>query len=221
MFAVANAETMGDRIRRAREKLGLTQEELGAKVGRTGSAIRSYESGRLQVWRHGDLVRALANALRVDERHLEGDDLALDVVRGRVRSIPIYTSIPAGEPDSASGDVENMDVLDWGTSHKRWGRIVMGDSMRPLLEPGDKAVFEDSRPESGQVVHAARNGEDCVKVLRRTGEGAFLEPLNPAYEKMPADGWDIKGRLVAIYRDLGGGLVSHLENRWGIRPDKM
>lgn len=40
-----SAETMGDRIRRSREQLGITQAELGAVAGISASAIGQCESG--------------------------------------------------------------------------------------------------------------------------------------------------------------------------------
>lgn len=39
--------TMGDRIKELREKAGLTQEELGEKLGIKKSAIAKYEKGRV------------------------------------------------------------------------------------------------------------------------------------------------------------------------------
>ena len=40
--------TMGDRIKDLRERIGLTQEELGEKIGVQKSAIRKYEKGEVE-----------------------------------------------------------------------------------------------------------------------------------------------------------------------------
>lgn len=40
--------TMGERIKAEREALGLTQEELGAKIGVQKSNIAKYENGRIE-----------------------------------------------------------------------------------------------------------------------------------------------------------------------------
>jgi transcriptional regulator with XRE-family HTH domain len=44
---MANDDT-GSRIRTIREKLGMTQDEFGAKLGRSGGAISLYEKGDAQ-----------------------------------------------------------------------------------------------------------------------------------------------------------------------------
>lgn len=45
----ADKITIGDAIRQAREAAGLTQEELGAKIGVTGVSIMRYEKGQRRV----------------------------------------------------------------------------------------------------------------------------------------------------------------------------
>ena len=41
-------ESMGDRIKRLRKEKGLTQEELGKKVGLKRAAINKYEKGNVE-----------------------------------------------------------------------------------------------------------------------------------------------------------------------------
>ena len=55
---------IGKRIKEARERAGLTQEELGALVGVTGSAITNYEKGTSHP--KEPVLYALINALHVD-----------------------------------------------------------------------------------------------------------------------------------------------------------
>lgn len=62
---------IGKRIKEARERAGLTQEELGALVGVTGSAITNYEKGTSHP--KEPVLYALINALHVDANYLFQD----------------------------------------------------------------------------------------------------------------------------------------------------
>ncbi|MBD5101930.1 MAG: helix-turn-helix transcriptional regulator [Subdoligranulum sp.] len=55
--------TVGERIKEAREKAGMTQKELGEKIGVSGVAVMRYEKGQRKI--DIDLFRKLADALQV------------------------------------------------------------------------------------------------------------------------------------------------------------
>lgn len=62
---------IGKRIKEARERAGLTQEELGSLVGVTGSAITNYEKGTSHP--KEPVLYALISALHVDANYLFQD----------------------------------------------------------------------------------------------------------------------------------------------------
>lgn len=62
---------LGDRIRYLRINLGLTQEELGRKVGLTKSAINKYEKGSVENMKQSMIAR-FASALDVSPVYLLG-----------------------------------------------------------------------------------------------------------------------------------------------------
>lgn len=68
--------TMGQLIKAARERAGMTQEELGKKIGVTGVAIMRYEKGQRQP-RLAQL-QAIAAALGVPVQELISDWEAVD-----------------------------------------------------------------------------------------------------------------------------------------------
>lgn len=68
--------TMGQLIKAARERAGMTQEELGKKIGVTGVAIMRYEKGQRQP-RLAQL-QAIASALGVPVQDLISDWEAVD-----------------------------------------------------------------------------------------------------------------------------------------------
>lgn len=79
-------EQVGQRIRDARERLGLTQEALGQLIGRTQYSISQYESGSRAI--AITELPALARALNVpinyffgdtDDPNIEGIDLLAEL----------------------------------------------------------------------------------------------------------------------------------------------
>lgn len=64
------SERLGDNIKAAREAAGLTQEELGAKIGVTGVTIMRYEKGQREP--KIDVVTKIADVLGVTNGQLLG-----------------------------------------------------------------------------------------------------------------------------------------------------
>lgn len=66
----AYAAVVGKRLRSARESLGLTQREVGARMGATGSYIARVEAGRanLTLGQLANLAEALNVVLEIDFR---------------------------------------------------------------------------------------------------------------------------------------------------------
>ena len=65
--------TTGDRIREARKKKGLSQEELGALIGVQKAAIHKYENN-IVINLKRDMIEKLAEALDVSPVYLLGFD---------------------------------------------------------------------------------------------------------------------------------------------------
>lgn len=77
---------IGKRLKEAREKAGFTQEELGKKVGVTGSAITNYEKETSHP--KESVMYALINELKVDPNflfqdcvHLPAEEKSPDIVK--------------------------------------------------------------------------------------------------------------------------------------------
>lgn len=64
---------IGNRIKEAREKLGLTQKELGKKIGVTGSSITNYETGVSHP--KEEILYKLFDALDCDANYLFQDEM--------------------------------------------------------------------------------------------------------------------------------------------------
>ena len=96
---------IGKRIKEARERAGLTQEELGKYIGVTGSAITNYEKETSHP--KEPVMYALIDALGVDANFLFQDCV-------NVKKAPSYS----GEAMKLAYDFDNR-VDDWGRRHLR------------------------------------------------------------------------------------------------------
>lgn len=67
---------IGYRIKEARESLGLTQAELGAKIGVTGSAITNYENNVSHP--KEPILYKLLEVLKVDPNYLFQDEININ-----------------------------------------------------------------------------------------------------------------------------------------------
>ena len=146
---------------------------------------------------------------------------AVPVFRTGIRYVPVGGSAHAGKPDPSMGDVEYIEMLDWGGDFDRWGKVVEGFSMAdeddPLrgLLPSDIAIIENRLPEQWHVVQAIKDGDDIIKILDKARE-QFIS-LAPGYEPIPADGWEVLGVVIQRRRKGEQGITDIREYPAGMR----
>ena len=181
---------IGEKIKIARIKRGLTQEELGNMIGVQKSAIAKYESGRVVNIKRTTLQK-IADVLDMNPSDLIFDDYTTslsDSGTATVKRIPVLGRVVAGIPIDA---IE--EVLDWEEipeSLARTGEFfalqVKGDSMSPRIQEGDVLIVrQQNDADEGDIVIAQINGDTaCVKRLLKQEDGIVLQSFNPAYSPM-------------------------------------
>lgn len=140
--------TTGQRIKRLRTRRGLTRDVLGALVGKSGSWVKSIETGRLQQPKLPMLLR-LAEALRVrDLAELVGDQ-SLPV---RMFTGPGHSALPAvrdavndlGVPDGPAPPLDHFAAriaAAWRARHATPDhRTVLGRLLPGLIRDAHHAV---------------------------------------------------------------------------------
>ena len=111
-----------DRIRRARERLGLTQEELAARIGVSRGSVRNWEAGG-----------GIKNKLGALEEVL-GISLAEESVGGGEQGANVMMDLPAGVLDGLSPDeVEEALSIARAGFIKR-ARDIRENALAPLTE---------------------------------------------------------------------------------------
>lgn len=122
------------------------------------------------------------------------------------QALPLIGAVAAGLPTLAEENVEDWVVSPFpGDFMLR----VQGDSMieAGILDGDLVTVRRQPEANFGEIVVAQlpESTEEygaTVKTLKRVGDRVVLQPENPAYEPIPADGAMIVGKVVGVMRTL-------------------
>lgn len=130
--------------------------------------------------------------------------------------IKIYSSASAGDGNSSSPDLDELDVPQQFARDDYGALIVEGRSMEPFLEHGDTAIFRDwHEPKPGYVMAVSNeDGEWLIKLVQSSGK---LRSLNTGYEPLEGQ-FRFHGFLVGIVRDTGPERMIRL-NPFGLKPE--
>ena len=203
---------LSSRIRQRREQLGLSQEELAARMGyRSKSSITKLEKGI------NDLPRAkleeLAAALDTTPAWLMGlVDLpfpppGFEPLPEMVR-VPLVGSIACGTPITAEQNIECYIGVP-AAWHADFALTCHGDSMSPTICNGDIVCIRcQPEVEQGEIA-AVRVGEEAtLKHFHRQGDAVMLLADNAAvcppmfYAGEQLSELHIEGKAVGLCRGL-------------------
>ncbi|MCH7924045.1 MAG: helix-turn-helix domain-containing protein [Planctomycetes bacterium] len=173
------AESIGARIRRQRQRLGLTQQQLAEAAAVNQGYISEIERGRVSPRRR--TVDALAIALNLPQGVLIGGGADHDAPQPlETRELPLFGSIPAGPPGDSQEQLEMFPVLRHQWSPDHYCLKLSYDSMEPTLKPGD-IVLVHYRPDvepvhvQGRICACLVDGQPTLK--RVTVESRGGEPM--------------------------------------------
>jgi hypothetical protein len=194
---VANTDPRISIVESLLVKYGLSNRWLASKLETSHTNVNAWLDPNGNTPRDRTIYEKMLDKIR----QFGPIEANVEMQRGGARYIPVYMAgISAGPPSAGDASVDWIEVLDWGGDFERWGRPVSGSSMSELLQPGDIAVFENSKYENGDVVHVFKDGEDMVKCVRGEGVDAMLYSFNEDYAPVSASGWTVKGRCVQRIR---------------------
>ena len=187
---------IGKRIKKRRETLGLTQQELANRMGyKSKSTINKIEMGKNDVSQSG--VTKFAKALNTSVAYLMGWDNSS--TNKSAVSINVLGRVAAGTPLDAIIDTEEI-TEELASTGSFFGLQIKGDSMEPRICDGDVVIVrQQSDAESGDIVIAMVNGDDAVcKRLKKYAGGIALISLNTKYEPMMFSEAEIESKPVKI-----------------------
>lgn len=182
---------IGDRIKKRRLELGLTQEELAEQVGyKSKSSINKIEIDGRGIPQ--SKIEKLAKALHTTPAYLMGwedEDFPSNVipVKKGTRKIPVLGSIAAGQPIEAIEDIVDYVYIPEAWQDDFIALKIDGNSMSPTIPNGSTVIIRlQDEAESGDIVAVYINGYDatCKKLKKLEAGGIVLISLNPDYEPM-------------------------------------
>ena len=203
---------LSSRIRQRREQLGLSQEELAARMGyRSKSSITKLEKGI------NDLPRAkleeLAAALDTTPAWLMGlVDLpfpppGFEPLPEMVR-VPLVGSIACGTPITAEQNIECYIGVP-AAWHADFALTCHGSSMAPTICDGDiVCIRRQPEVEQGEIAVVRIGEEATLKHFHRQGETVMLLADNTAvcppmvFAGPQLEEIQIEGRAVGFCRGL-------------------
>lgn len=208
--------TIGERVKKAREEKGYTQEELASKLGyKSRSSVNKIEKER-DIPR--SMVVKLAEVLGVTPSYLMGWDEtdnskpnAQKLPNDFIRIIPVFESASAGFGANAENRIMEFIPLFIESDSEAANTIcvrVCGDSMHPQIQDGDLVqVHKQETAETGDIVVILDGDDAFVKRFIRTPQGITLESFNPNYPPMrfsreESNHLRIVGIVRRIVRDL-------------------
>jgi len=202
-------------LRTAREVLGISQTTMAEKLGIKRSAYGHYESGIRSIPSY--VMERVSGLLPAPEYAATGaaaGELEIPIVS--IGTIGACSKVEWTDP------FENEEMI-YVPGHMadvkgRFACIASGDSMMPLIQPGDRLVWQRSDiPNIGAVVLFRSHDNRCtIKTLRHDGSEYRLEPMNRTYDVERAEG-SVLGYLVGIYRKVGKRIITDFDED-GIRP---
>ena len=218
MFCVATGD-IGKRIQETRatyKGLGMKQTTLAKRIG--------VSQQRLSAWEHGKhdpepigVVNEIAVALEVTPDWLLHGTKLKRTKAEETGMVKIYGAASAGIGNANSIDGAEIEVPIQFAQDDFGALIVDGDSMMPLLHPGDIAIFKDWKyPKPGYVVAAELPSRDWVIKRAVFTDGRFvLRSDNERYPDILEEA-RCSGFLVGIVRDDGPERLIRL-NSYGIK----
>lgn len=185
-------------IKKRREQLGMSQDELAKKLGyKSRSSINKMELGLQDVPQRK--VKDFAKVLSVSIGYLLEDDQK----QINDNLIPIYSALSCGTgtwvdeiPDDYVSVPESMRF-----SGRAFANFADGDSMTPKIRNGDLLIFQETpQIPSGSVGSFSLNGTYYCKRLKRLPDGSYwLFSDNPEYDPIPITKND-DFRVLGLYK---------------------
>lgn len=195
---------VGAQIRKYRKAKGMTQKELGFRLGVAHNTISGYESGANEP--DQNILFAIADILGVSVNDLFPSPTNLEPVDPEFAKIPVLGTIACGDPILVAENYAEYIYMpkDRLPSGKLFYLRAKGGSMVPTIPDGSLVLIrEQPIVENGAIAAVLINGDEeaTLKRVKRQDDLLILLPDNPEYEPIvvtPDNPARIIGRAVQV-----------------------
>lgn len=196
-----------NRISQIRKHNKISQKEFGAMIGVAQNTVCNWEKGNREP--DNESLKRMSEIFGVTVDYLLGREVPDQESPPRKKGvrIPVYGDVAAGVPILAIENYDSDDPDDWEEITEEMARNgeyialrIHGDSMEPRMKTGDVVIVRlQPDVETGDVAIVRVNGDSATcKKIKKTPEGLWLIPFNPAHEPMFYNPHDIAEIPVTI-----------------------
>ncbi len=181
---------IGERIKRRREALGLSADQVADKIGKNRATVYRYESNDIKNFPIEVLI-PLAEVLHTTPAYLMGWDVADGSIPENIipmpemRKIPLIGSIACGAPILAEEHIEEyIDIPKHINAD--FALTCKGDSMiNARIFDGDVVyIRQQDTVDNGEIAAVLIDGEATLKRVQLFEDHISLEPENPQYRPL-------------------------------------
>lgn len=175
------------RLRAARQSLGLSQGELGNRWDLTGNYVWMFEKGEKPIpSKYHSQIAELEAEVRKKFESPAFQETPLSPAMGAQERAPVVSWASAGRGGAYCDLAEFLDefVETDCKDPNKYALIVEGDSMRPEFQPGDRIVVAPNfQAQNGDEVVArlAESGKVLFKIYHERGNKILLTSYNQAF----------------------------------------
>lgn len=205
----AKNQLSGEEIARRRQARGMSQAELAKEIGVRQNTIAQIELGKTKKSKHlPDIARVLD-----DPRERTAGKEVVTIPGEQLvgtRDLPLFAAVEAGDGmvimgSEPIGEVRRPAPLE--NVRGGYGLLVVGESMSPVLRPGDTALIHPHmppRPEDVVVFVSERHGEHTATIKEYVGQTKDhwkvrrYHPKNQVFTLKRAE-WRVHGVMVGKY----------------------
>lgn len=205
--------TIGERIKKKREELKLSQEQLAEIMGyKSKTSIHKAEQGITDLPQ--SKIIEFARALKTTPSYLMGWEEKIEKSNAIILDKSQFIYVPVYGKASAGNGYINMDTVLYdklihinGYSHDSFLIEVSGDSMEPTILDGEFVLVDPTRTEicEGKIYVITYNGETYIKMIEKHEEDeiVLLKSINQKYrdkliKEEEFENVKIEGRVVKV-----------------------
>lgn len=185
-------------LRELRQNAGMTQEELGERVGVQKAAISKYERGALSI--PVSLLMSLCDIFQVSADRLlgrPGQSRSFDTAQSNeTLSVPVVGRVHAGSPILADENIVEFVPLSKGqvSTGTYFYMEVEGDCMTGDFIPEGALVLvrRQKNAQNGQIAVVRLDDEVMLRRVKYENGYLILVPSNPVYEPTIITGGDVE-----------------------------
>lgn len=191
-YTLPNMETMGDRVRRRRKELGMSQAELAAAAGCSQPSIKKVEAGG-----NTTLILEIAKALQVTPDWLKSGPDSADNVNS--------PSAKEGQREHGRQSLSLRPIVAWDEEAELGDEYIFLPRLRVKLSAGDGTLVyeidDKGQRQAFRKAWAVRLGVREESAATMVADGMSMEPRIQDGDSLVVDykeTWITSGKVYAL-----------------------